>query len=92
MDQEPTKRTGHTITGFSEAGFGCCGHYKFCEMGKSNCYYEVTDPAVKNCCAAYLRNQVTRQQEVIGESSLHPNFEELNKDVNQREEEQLSLF
>lgn len=85
--------------GFSESGFGCCGHFTYCDMGKGNCFYAETDPAVKNYCAAYIRNHstkpLTENQEQAEESSMATVQEEVEVDKTDLVEQksgQLSLF
>lgn len=51
-----SSRTGFTKIGFTKSGFGCCGHFAFCDMGKTSCFYEESDPEAKEYCAAYIRN------------------------------------
>ncbi|HFJ9404054.1 TPA: hypothetical protein ACGW3F_003134 [Bacillus paranthracis] len=46
----------YTDLGHSKKGFGACGHWKTCSLGKGNCYLEQADPEVPLYCACYQRN------------------------------------
>lgn len=61
------KKGNITKTGFSTAGFGCCGHHKICDMGRKECYYADSDPEVKELCSCYKRNTAERK---LGQLSL----------------------
>lgn len=84
-------RAGYTKTGFSKAGFGCCGNHVICQMGKRQCHYEEIDPEVKDYCAAYARN---RKQETIHVPSFFivKKEEQAQTELNEDRDGQLSLF
>lgn len=44
-----------TKTGFSRR-FGCCGHHRYCNLGKEVCFYAKTDPDVMKGCSAWRRH------------------------------------
>lgn len=82
--------------GFSESGFGCCGHFAYCDMGKGNCFYNETDPAVKTYCAAYQRNHFkgTSSERVV--DAIVPDeveaYKEKVEELIEQEDGQFSLF
>lgn len=73
-----------TKTGFSKAGFACCGHWQYCDLGKGSCFYSEIDPEVKNYCACYLRHRNIRLPQDLQQQAQ----------VEEKKEEdmQLSLF
>lgn len=91
MNKISSERTGYTKTGFAKAGFGCCSHFKVCDMGKGRCFYDETDPVAKEYCAAYQRNE--RERLILTKVAATPVEKEIES-VSSKffEEEQLSLF
>lgn len=65
------KDNNFTKTGFSKAGFGCCGHWTQCNMGKKDCFYEDTDPKAKHLCGCYMRHHKTLNFKVNKEPEVH---------------------
>lgn len=53
----------YTKSGFSRS-FGCCSHWKVCELGKNTCVYQEKDPETMNGCNAWRRNNLP--------ASIHP--------------------
>ena len=89
-------RSGFTSLGFSKSGFGCCGHWQTCSMGKLECHYATIDPEVKEYCHCYKRNHKIQSDNDITAVTTEP--KNLSIRVNKEESkkpneiEQLSLF
>ena len=79
----------YTNSGFSKP-FGCCGHWKVCEMGKKpeQCHYKTRDPETMENCAVYCR--ATARPVLSVEVPLVK--EEVPALVKPAVEEQLTLF
>lgn len=74
-----------TRLGFSRKGFGCCGHWTACDLGKGTCHYDELDPEVKDYCSAYKKARAPKL-----EVTTIPTIEETNNES--QEFGQLSLF
>lgn len=95
MNSNTRIRAGFTKTGFSKTNLACCSHYAFCDMGKLKCHYDITDPEVKEYCAAYIRNHSNKPSvESIMTSTLGKEDEEKNmiEELVEQENGQYSLF
>jgi hypothetical protein len=65
-----SNRAGVTSLGFSKSGFGCCGHFSTCSMGKLECYYATIDPEVKDYCHCYQRNHSAPKEKLEAMQSV----------------------
>ena len=78
-----------TKSGFSR-DFGCCSHWKKCEMGKKTCVYQEMDPETMESCAAWRRVQKQSRHVTAILSSLPEEVTEPIRPVIAKE--QLTLF
>lgn len=91
-----SNRAGFTSLGFSKSGFGCCGHWETCSMGKYECHYDTIDPEVKNYCNCYKRNHNLKFENVMKSVEVKQKklfISESEEETKKSDElEQLSLF
>ncbi|WP_374724219.1 hypothetical protein [Calidifontibacillus erzurumensis] len=89
-----------TKTGFSKAGFACCGHWQECQMGKLECIYAESDPEVKNYCKCYVRNHNSKPSDknvIVTDSEIDEFLSKIDDKVideilQKSENEQLDIF
>lgn len=95
-----TSEIGFTKTGYPTSGFSCCSYHQHCSLGKTECYHEKLDPAVKNYCRCYQRNHCEsinkKNDQRLGKRStttIRLITQEKNEGTNKHDVEgQLSLF
>lgn len=83
----------YTKTGFSK-NFGCCSHWKSCDMGKNSCIYETEDPETMRGCISWRRHheQQAETTELFIAGELKVEETELPEIVKIVVKEQLTLF
>lgn len=96
MTTNNSSNSQFTRVGFNKKGFGCCGHWQICHLGKLDCYYETIDPEVSTYCSSYQRYHKKATQvvdvtpQVVQQQSMELPAEETLD--NNKELVQLSLF